>query len=230
MTEPAAAALNEALAAAGFFCLGGFVPKAEDDIPALSDGRVTQTLLLIGSTGPSIWPVLTASPEYQDGKADPLDRYTKRTLLAVADPFGFEALFPFEGPPYHPFQQWALNCGGFSRSPMGVLAHRHFGPWAGFRAVFLVPELLAGLTTPPGQGPCENCTAKPCLPACPVEALSLTSGYDVPKCRDYLAASPEAPCRTGCLARRACPVGDAYRPGPDMGRFHMDRFVSPNGF
>ncbi|PVB61463.1 hypothetical protein [Labrenzia sp. 011] len=225
MNGPAAAELEKDLAAAGFLCLGGFSPGKDSDVPALSGGTRPQTLLLIGSTGPSIWPCLVESPEWADGADDPLDRYTARVLGVLARKHACEPLFPFQGPPYHPFQKWAQACGGFSQSPMGVLAHQVFGPWAGFRAVFLSSQPL---DTPPAaerSGPCDTCLDKPCIAACPANALSLTGGYDVPRCRDHLARSRALDCWSGCLARRACPVGTPHRQDPATARFHMDSFI-----
>lgn len=225
MTGPAAAALTERLAAAGFLCLGGFNAADGSVLPALTDGAPARSLLLIGSTGPSVWSRLTDSPEWGDGKADPLDRYTRRLLTDIALTEGFSAVFPFEGPPYHPFQQWATRCGGFSQSPMGVLAHRHYGPWTGFRAAFLSGAPLVSEPVESASGPCETCQEKLCISACPATALSIESGYDVPKCRDHLSASRDLDCWTGCLARRACPFGAEHRQAPDNARYHMERFA-----
>lgn len=225
MTGPAAAALTERLAAAGFLCLGGFETRDEDSLPALSGGAPARSLLLIGSTGPSVWPELSRSPEAKDGKPDPLDRYTRRVLADIAALEGFDAAFPFEGPPYHPFQQWAKRCGGFSQSPMGVLAHHAYGPWTGFRAAFLSAAPLTGEPATASAGPCETCAGKPCITACPAGALSLEAGYDVPGCREHLKANPSADCWSGCLARRACPYGVEHHQAPANARFHMESFI-----
>lgn len=225
MNRPAAAELDRVLAAAGFLCLGRFLPSEDSQVPPLAGGDRPTELMLIGSTGPALWPCLLESPEWADGTADPLDRYTLRVLSAIARQHGFEAVFPFQGPPYRPFQQWALSCGGFSPSPMGVLAHCDYGPWAGFRAAFM----RAGPCDAPGaterSGPCKTCKDKPCIAACPANALSLSGGYDVPACRDQLAASPDLDCWSGCLARRACPYGTPHRQNPDNARFHMESFL-----
>ncbi|MCX2725106.1 hypothetical protein [Roseibium salinum] len=215
------------LAAAGFLYLGGFAVEGDSTVPRLSGGKAPGALFLIGSTGPSLWPHLTRSPEFRDGAPDPLDRYTKRILSASAIDYGFEALFPFEGPPYHPFQQWALRCGGFSRSPLGVLAHAEYGPWAGFRAAFLSAGRLIDAAPAPEKGPCESCADKPCLTVCPVEAISLEEGYRAGDCRSHLAEHRDHDCWTGCLARRACPFGRDHRQSAGTARFHMDRFVGP---
>ncbi|WP_298985305.1 hypothetical protein [uncultured Roseibium sp.] len=223
--ETPAADLTDSLAAAGFFVLGGFSPGYGDPIPALKSGKHPRSLLLVGSTGQTLWPLLTSSPEFSDEKPDPLDRYTKRILSAIAIANDLEALFPFEGPPFHPFQQWALACGGFSQSPMGVLAHQRYGPWTGFRAALLSELVVEVAVASKVDGPCETCRDKPCISACPVSALSIENGYDVPKCREHLVSMKNASCWSGCLARRACPIGEDHRQDPANARFHMDCFT-----
>ncbi|MCV0429220.1 MAG: hypothetical protein K5905_27535 [Roseibium sp.] len=226
MISPAAATFNKDLAAAGFLCLGGFEPDANAGMPEMQGDERTKALLLIGSTGPSLWPVFTRSTEYSDDAPHALDRYTKRVLTDLANTNGFRVLFPFEGPPYYPFQQWAIKCGGFSQSPMGVLAHRDYGPWSGFRAVFLSPDRQPHFIGPATmQGPCETCQDKPCLSVCPANALSREAGYDVPSCRAHLEATENAECLSGCLARRACPFGAEHQQEAATARFHMRSFL-----
>ncbi len=225
MTRPAAAKLEQNLAAAGFLLLGGFAPDGTVAVPPLASGKQARSLLLIGSTGPSIWPHLTASPEYKNGHPDPLDRYTRRSLLDLAEASGYEPVFPFEGPPYYPFQQWAMKCGGFSQSPLGVLAHRTFGPWAGFRAAFLSAEPFDGPKPVRMDGPCPTCTDAPCLTVCPVGAVTVHEGYKVTDCRNHLATSRDLDCWSGCLARRACPFGQEHRQSQATAGFHMESFV-----
>jgi len=225
VTGPASEKLEKDLADAGFLCLGGFDAADDAGLPALADGRPAKSLLLIGSTGASVWARLCESQEMADGATDPLDRYTRRTLRAIAVAGVFEAVFPFDGPPYHPFQQWAKKCGGFSQSPMGVLAHHDFGPWAGFRAAFLSGRHLAARPRSGSPGPCETCADKPCISACPVSALSLKAGYDVPVCREHMSVSRSLDCWSGCLARRACPYGSAHHQDPANARFHMESFI-----
>ncbi|MBA5778663.1 hypothetical protein H2509_16150 [Stappia sp. F7233] len=217
--------LSKALARARFIALGGFHPEPEDRVPPCgSTLRPTRTLLLIGSAGSALFDAFSASPEASDGKPDPLDRYTARLLRDIADEFGFTPVFPFDGPPWHPFQAWAMRAGSFSPSPVGVLCHATFGPWAAFRAAFLSPERFGTFEANGAPGPCPSCEGKPCIAACPADALSLEAGYDVPRCREHLKANRDATCHTGCLARRACPIGREFAQTERHAGFHMKAF------
>jgi hypothetical protein len=206
--------------------LGDFAPEGIDGVPEIGEGRAARTLCLIGSAGPTLWECFIRSSEYRDGSRDPLDRFTKRALSTVAREFGLVAVFPFDGPPYHPFQKWAMRIGGYSQSPLGVLAHARYGPWVGLRAAFLSDRIVPGGNDRPGNGPCPDCTDKPCLTACPVSAISLDGGYNVAACRDHVASPGGSSCLSGCLARHACPYGADERQAPDQARFHMESFLN----
>jgi hypothetical protein len=100
------AALDAALDKNLLTILGGFHP--EPDEPGLLAG--TQTLLLLGPREPGFWPHLTQQPEWGTDP-DPVDRWSRRVIGGIACDLGAKALFPFGGPPYHPFYQWALRSG-----------------------------------------------------------------------------------------------------------------------
>lgn len=218
------AGLGDRLARAGFCLLGRFEPVPDDAVPAVRPGRETRAVLIVGSLSNALFELFRTSAEAADGLPDPLDRFTRRVLSALADGEGLGIVFPFDGPPHHPFQRWTLRAGSFSRSPMGVLAHRAFGPWAGLRAALLSVEPLTASADAGTDGPCPACHDAPCLSACPAGALS-QSGYDVPRCLAYLRADPAAPCHDGCLARHACPFGRSHAQSAAAGRFHMRSFV-----
>lgn len=216
--------LGDRLARAGFCLLGRFEPAPDDGMPDARAGHAARAVFVVGSLSNALFEIFARSPEAADGLPDPLDRFTRRVLTRLAESEGLGIVFPFEGPPYHPFQRWTLRAGSFSRSPMGVLAHRTFGPWAGLRAALLSPEPLAVPAVSPAEGPCPTCSDMPCMSACPAGALS-QAGYDVPRCLAYLRANPAAPCHAGCLARHACPFGRAHAQSEEAGSFHMRAFL-----
>lgn len=217
-------AVADALAAFGLLARGGFHPADRDDVPALDDGRMPGTLVLVGNAGPAMWPVFTASAEAADGRPHPMDRWCRRVIGDVAARFGACAVFPFEGPPYHPFQRWALRAEPVRPSPLGILIHPDYGLWHAYRGALVFPERF----DPPGPdmrpSPCESCRDKPCLTACPVHAFT-SDGYDVAACAGHLGRAEGRDCLGGgCLARRACPVGREHIYEPAQAAFHMDAF------
>lgn len=215
--------LSKVLARSGFIALGGFHPDPADCVSDVGNAPA-RTVVLIGNAGPALWPLFTASPECSDGEDNPLDRYTRRILGGIAAEFGFAPLFSFDGPPYHPFQQWALKAGGFSQSPLGVLVHEAYGPWAAFRAAFVSSEKFGTFELNGKPGPCGACTDKPCLAPCPVGAVT-RDGYDVATCLGHLKKNPSAECFGGCRARIACPFGADFAQGAAQAGHHMRAFV-----
>ncbi|NBT56458.1 MAG: hypothetical protein EBT05_16820, partial [Betaproteobacteria bacterium] len=64
------------------------------------------------------------------------------------------------------------------------------------------------------------------LQACPVAAFDGDS-YHVESCLSWLHQAGSEPCmQQGCLARRACPVGAAYRYPAEVAAFHMTAFAA----
>ncbi|MEK7245799.1 MAG: hypothetical protein AAB223_07255 [Pseudomonadota bacterium] len=217
------AEIAEAASAAGFLCRGGFHPGPGDGVPgAAADG--TETLVVLGNAGPPMWRAFEASPARLGG----LDRWTRAQVSALAKPMNARVFFPFEGPPYPPFQRWAAKAENLKSSPLGILIHPEFGLWHAYRAALLFARKLALPPVAPRPVPCDTCAEKPCLSACPVEAF-VVGRYDVPKCVGHVAGANGSECLSGgCLARRACPVGRDYAYAPAQARFHMEAFLRAN--
>ena len=212
--------LTEALAAHHLTVLGGFHP---DDGDATPPG--TQTLLLLGPAEPGFWPHLTAQPEWQDGQPDPVDRWSRRVIGRIACDLGAKALFPFGGPPYHPFYRCALKSGRIWDSPVRLLVSADQGLMVSFRGALALKDRVS-LPAATAR-PCDAC-AQPCLTACPASALT-GAGYDVPACHAFLDTSAGEPCLdTGCATRRACPVSQGYARLAEQSAYHMRRFHKTN--
>lgn len=179
-------------------------------------------MVLIGHVGDDFWQKFTASPEYHDQEADGLDRYSARILSAIT-PKEAELIMP-NSPPYPPLQQWAKSMGNMHSSPLKLLIHPQFGLWFAFRAVWRFPEHHFPHETPrPQSSPCDACSRKPCLDACPVQAFS-EEGFHAQACRDFLHKDKNPCLQHQCLARRACPVGRQYRYHAACGQFFLSRF------
>jgi hypothetical protein len=179
-----------------------------------------QSIVLLGP-GPGFWPAFTASNEFADGAADPLDRWSKRVVGALAEAWGGEALFPWDGPPYPPFIAWALASGQSWSSPVGLVCHETQGLWCSFRGAVRLPGELPRTSS---DSLCESCAGQPCRTACPAGALT-ADGYDTGACHAWLDTPEGADCMiSGCVVRRACPISAGLGRSEDQSGFHMRAF------
>ena len=196
------------------------------EIETYGFSKAKPALALVGNIGSSYWPVFSQSPEFLDGEADPLDRWSRRVAGAIAAELPIEPVYPFEGPPYYPFQQWAQRAEALEQSPIGVMIHPDYGLWHSYRFALLGADFEVDQAQSPGESPCISCDAKPCLHRCPVDAFD-TNGYDVERCASYLRQTPQAECHsTGCLARYACPVATDLSYTAEQGQFHLQAFLN----
>lgn len=214
--------IARALADTPFLARGGFHP--EDGVPLLPEGEAIGTVVMIGNAGGALWEAFAATVPEPAGR-DPLDDWTKTVLAPVAARLGARPVYPSDGPPYMPFQRWAMRAEPVSPSPLGVLIHPEYGLWHAYRAAFLFPEKLALPPRAAAASPCESCAERPCLSTCPVGAFSEVR-YDVPACAGHVHTPEGRACRGGgCLARAACPVGPDWRYPAAAGAFHLAAFA-----
>jgi hypothetical protein len=239
--------LQTALSTYGLRLRGGWIPGEGDALPAMPGGHSAAVVWMVGVVGSEFWPFFKASAQYQeygrDGLPDPLDRWSRAIGSELASQWGGVALYPFDGPPlypkFHPFQQWATRAEPLQTSPLMLRIHPDHGLWHAYRFALALPELtpgdLAWVTPPasvpnlPSQDLCLTCTGQPCLSACPVKAFTGTA-YTLEACAGHLHTPDGADCMTtGCLARRACPVGQGSRYLPEHAAFHMQAFAGHHG-
>ncbi len=188
-----------------------------EDKDAIGSG----TLALLGPGEPGFWAHVTTEHEFADLDPNPMDRWSHRVISDVAQAVSGAPLFPF-GLPVRPFITWAIRSGRCHVSPVGLLVHDTAGLLVSFRGAVLLPERLALPKSP--ANPCLACEAKPCLSACPVNALT-GDGYDLPACHSYLDLPEGAACmNSGCAVRRTCPVSQAYPRDAGQSAFHMASF------
>jgi len=156
------AAIKAAAEANALFVSGMFHPTPDDDLPGVG------TLVLLSPAEPGFWAHVTASAEFRDGMKDPLDRWSRRVIGRLAHDFGGAALFPFGGPPYAPFYDWALRSGRAWASPVSLLVHETMGLFASYRGVF-------GDTRKAGSAARTATVSAPVTP-CPQPCRTVLSG------------------------------------------------------
>jgi hypothetical protein len=215
------AEIRRAITQSGLAFRGAFHPT-QADFPAESRAG---TIVLVGMVGRENWRTFEASPEFADRLPDPLDRWSRSTITRLAERLAARAVFPFEGPPFMPFQRWAEKADTLYTSPLGILIHPEYGLWHSWRGALIFDDRLSLPPKSQRPNPCEACKEKPCLSACPVGAFD-RSGYDVGRCVAHIGNVQGRECVAhGCLARRACPIGVEYRYSDDELAFHMSAFL-----
>jgi hypothetical protein len=219
MTAPQTALTRIASAAAkaNLDVLGVLAARAGDPVPP-----GTQSIVLLGPAEPGFWEYFKQQPEWRDQRPDPMDRWSRRVVSHLANATGGQAIFPFGGPPYAPFYDWALRSGRAWASPVGLLVHDRAGLMVSYRGALALAQALP--TGPPQISPCRDCRDHPCLTTCPVRALG-PAGYDLVACHGWLDDERGQDCMArGCAARRACPQSRAYGRHPDQSAHHMKAF------
>ena len=225
--------LEQALAAHGLQLRGGWIPTSADELPLLPADAHAAVVWMVGQVGSACWKAFAASRFHSDGLPDPMDRWSKSIGDALAHDHDGVAVYPSDGPPYAPFQQWAGRADAqLQASPLMLQVHPRWGLWHALRFALVLPAVdaadaraLLAPQTPSGTDICLSCDGQPCLQACPVQAFE-PGRYDVPACASHLHRPEGADCmQHGCLARRACPVAPKLRYEPAHAAFHMQAFA-----
>ena len=219
MSRPIAPSLEEAgLRLQGALELDQLEP---DVVAALIAGGHDLTryssLLFFGQGGPRLYERHVRAVRH---RPDPFDATSVRLVTewhrTTHPDAAFEIVVP--GDAVLPLGRLAETLGWGRPSPIGLTINPTFGLWLAHRVV-----ALSALTSPPppeaDHHPCDSCSDTPCVRACPVDAVSVTSGLDLDVCSRH-RVSAGSPCALQCLARNACPVGAEHRYGPDQMRHH----------
>jgi hypothetical protein len=212
--------LAEAAADLGIACRGGFVLRPDERLPEADEAGQSRTLVLLGFTGSTQWSAFAASAEFADGQPHPLDRWSARVIGQLGTAFDARPVYPFGGPPWWPFQQWARRAEALHASPLGILMHPRFGLWHAYRGALLFAAELSLPSRASWSSPCESCERKPCIATCPAGAVT-PNGFDRAACAAHVASPPGSACRSGCLARGSCPIAVSHRYGTQQATFHM---------
>ena len=211
--------IKQAVTHHGLALRGGFRLEPED-------GLGTGTMLLVGHVGRALWPVFEAD---QPNTNHPLEAWTRATLAPIAEAEGATLILPNDGPPYLPFQQWAMRAEPVHPSPLGILIHPEWGLWHAYRAAIVLDATLEIPARDDRPSPCDSCADKPCLSTCPVSAFN-GHAFNADRCAAHLTAPAGTACRArGCRARLACPIGREHAYDDNQQAFHMAAFLQGMG-
>ncbi|HLG19968.1 MAG TPA: hypothetical protein VI895_09185 [Bdellovibrionota bacterium] len=183
-----------------------------------------RSALILATGGTSFWNSLA---QREKSCSHPLDRATVHRLRK---PVRFlrrqgvchRILFPFRSSGLKvSFRRLAEASGlGNANTVLNILVHPVYGPWVSLRALILVDQVLEPTVPLTEFDPCAPC-AKPCIRACPSNAIR-TTGFELRLCGIHISKFPS--CDEGCLARRACVYGKEHAYSGNEG-FHRQRFA-----
>jgi epoxyqueuosine reductase len=169
------------------------------------------SLLLLASTGTSLWTALHAAAA--EAREHPIDSFVSERLAEmralIPEPTRLLWPDPNGGTPF-PVSLAGRLAGWGHRSPMGLTIHPRHGLWMGYRGAVLLGLDLPEDVEPDAPSPCASCDARPCLTPCPVSAVGGPDGINVVSCFTERLRDGAA-CATSCAARLACPAGAPSR-------------------
>ena len=132
---------------------GGFAPEAGDGL-----GGDARTVVMVGNAGADMWEAFCAG---RRDEPDPMNCWTRRVLDAVARDLDAQPRYPFDGPPWLPFQRWAQRAEPVFPSPVGMLIHPDHGLWHAWRGALVFDVPVSGIPERDGRrSPCLDCVAR----------------------------------------------------------------------
>ena len=147
--------LDNRLKDAGLFIRGGFQPVPTDNVPVLADGSTAATVILIGNAGGDMWRAFAQRADH--AVRHPLDSWLRPEIVGVAASVGATPVFPNDGPPFVPIQDWAVRAEPVYRSPIGIMIHPEFGLWHVYRAALLFRDVIELPPRAEAPSPCNSC-------------------------------------------------------------------------
>ncbi len=188
------------------------IPAAALDYPQL---------LVLAHAGGRIWEhIYPPDP----GRADPLDDFSVAEGHAWMDRLecsDYEVLYP--GDARVDLRGLGRRLGWHHDSPLGTGVHPVYGTWFAYRLVLAARTNLP-LTNPlAAASPCDGCEQKPCMTACPATAVGPV--FNLQACATHRLQTLSG-CASTCLARLACPAGEAFRYAESQIRYHYDYSLS----
>ncbi len=230
--------ITAALAPVGLNLIGT-TPRADYEALVPSQYHITQrfpwaaTIIVIGNGGGEFWQhfrdYAEARPGYLQQHDHPLDAYTVEVIGTRLSPLLdatrtlYHLIYPFQF-----FSGLAVSFMHLSQaahlsvpSLLGVQIHPQYGPWVAWRAAVLVECDLPALAAPAhGFEPCASCVERPCIAACPAQAVSAAQGLDLRACTQHRLHVPTE-CAERCHARYTCVYGREHRYVEDELAYHQ---------
>jgi NAD-dependent dihydropyrimidine dehydrogenase PreA subunit len=201
------------------FSVSGLPRQLQDQLTAqIPDSSRFASLILTANAGRDFWEALQSSgPQGRD----PVDHFslTVSQTLVERNLDGAEHQVLYPGPFSISLSELGQLAGWHHPSPIGNGIHPKYGLWFAYRSLLLVGQDLPHQAVPRQASPCDSCVDKPCMSACPGQAVHFGHPLALNACIKH-RISDHSSCRDRCLSRLACPVGAAYRYDEDQLQYH----------
>lgn len=174
-------------------------------------------LIVVGHLGGRLWDCVTAEVIHSD---HPVDDFTLTVVkLFFKQNYSnnqFEIIYP--GEQVIGLQQLGTLAGWHFSSPFKVGVNDKWGSWFAYRAVLLADTDFAITSPLDSESPCIRCQQKPCIKACPADALA-SGELNFDSCINY-RKQPLSSCQLICHARVSCPAGAEYCYSDEQLNYH----------
>ena len=203
------------------------IPELPEEIAAAiavftTDITRFKQLIVFAHGGRRMWECLQASRFA--GADEPIDSFSidlvRRYFAKACSENRFEVLYP-GNKPVIPLQELGKLAGWHHDSPFRVGVNQLWGSWFAYRVVVLADTEFEPTPSLTAASPCHACMEKPCLSACPAEALE-SSNFSLQLCIGYRLIE-NSKCKAQCLARLACPAGCEHQYSMEQINYHYGR-------
>ncbi len=200
------------------FNIDDLPPAMRESLSGLGMGAPRyRQLLLFGHGGTAFW---TRLQEAGMTGPDPVDAFSRQVVeqFLAEDLPGVLYRVAYPGMAAVPLQALGKLAGWHHDSPMKVGINDYWGLWYAYRAVVVADSRLPVSAPVKSVSPCLSCVDKPCVQACPAEALT-QDDWRLQRCMDF-RLQPASACAGTCVARLACPVAGEHRYSDSQMAYH----------
>lgn len=174
------------------------------------------TLCLIANGGSTLWDHL---PHPLNELTHPFDQFSIDQMKKLD--VNARILFP-HAQLNIPLQKIGRFLNLSRPSLLGLDINKEFGVWFAFRGAFLTSQKINSKTHEAFESPCNNCIEKPCISACPANAIKTKNMPDLKRCIEF-RLTKNSKCVDKCLARLACPYQKIHQYKTEQITYHMTR-------
>lgn len=182
----------------------------------IQDSSFSQ-LIILGHGGKKMWSELNKANIESENPVDDFSIKVATDYFRAQLPIHkFKIIYP--GEDVIGLRVLGELAGWHHDSPFRIGVNREWGSWFAYRVVVLADTDYLPSEKWRDNSPCDACSEKPCISACPVDALS-SGSLSLEKCIQYRKVDASL-CANTCHSRCACNVGVQHRYTDEQLHYH----------